>query len=67
MTREEANSLKVGDKVKHGDRRNYQNCEILEIEEGCNGGIKLLCQDGFYGKPDITTFPIQDLSIVNME
>ena len=46
--------LKVGDKVKHRWRNWYQNCEVIEIEEGCNGGIKVLCQDSpIYGFPTI--------------
>lgn len=54
--------LKKGDKVKHRFRNTmYQNCTILEVEEGCNGLIKVFCEDGFYGKPDESIFPPQDL------
>jgi len=43
--------LKVGDKVKHRFRENkYQRCTILEVEEGCNGGVRVICEDGFYGE-----------------
>lgn len=37
--------FKVGDKVRHGSRDWYQKCEIISIEDGCNGLIKVLCQD----------------------
>ena len=37
--------FKVGDKVKHKYRDWYQKCEVIEVEEGCNGGIKVLSQD----------------------
>jgi len=54
--------LKKGDKVKHRFRKTkYQNCTILEVGEGCNGLIKVHCEDGFYGKPDESIFPPLDL------
>ena len=37
--------LKVNDQVKHRFREWYQQCVVTEIEDGCNGGIKVLCQD----------------------
>ena len=71
--------FKVGQKVKHRWRPNwYQKCVVIEVEDGCNGGIKVLCQDspiystegaskgrvvGF--KEDTSTFCPQDLSIIN--
>ena len=42
-------TIKKGDKVRHKNRPYYQNCVITEVEEGCYGGVILLCQDGFYG------------------
>ena len=54
--------LKIGDKVKHRWRENkYQNCTIIEVEEGCNGGIKVICEDGFYGGREESTFCPQDI------
>ena len=52
---------KVGDKVRHGNRKSYQNCVVTEVEEGCNSLIKILCEDGFYGFKDESQFPVQDL------
>ena len=37
--------LNPGDKVKHVSRDWYQQCVVIEVEKGCNGGIKVLCQD----------------------
>ena len=55
--------LKIGDKVKHRWRENkYQNCTIIEVEEGCNGGIKVICEDGFYGGREKSTFCPQDIT-----
>ncbi len=58
--------LKVGDGVKHRFRENnYQQCSIIEIEAGCNGLIKVICDDGFYGEREESTFPPQDLTKIN--
>ena len=60
--------MKKGDKVKHKFRENmYQNCTIIEVEEGCNGLIKIVCEDGFYGGKEESTFPKQDLKVVSNE
>jgi hypothetical protein len=57
--------LKVGDKVKHRFRTTkYQKCIVLEIQKGCNGGVKVLCEDGFYGGESESTFCPQDLTKV---
>ena len=53
--------FKKGDNVKHRFRNKYQQCVVREVEDGCNGLIKIFCEDGFYGKPDESTFPPQDL------
>jgi len=37
--------IKVSDKVKHRNRQYYQKCTVIEIEEGCNGNIIVLCED----------------------
>ena len=53
----------IGDKVKHRFRSNkYQKCVITKIEEGCNGLITVMCEDGFYGGVEESTFPTQDLT-----
>ena len=53
----------VGDLVKHRFRDNkYQHCIILEIEDGCNGLIKVLAKDGMYGSDEISYFCPQDLT-----
>lgn len=45
--------LKVGDKVRHRFRDNkWQKCTIVKIEGGINGGVRVDCEDGFYGVPD---------------
>lgn len=55
----------VGDKVKHKFRENkYQNCKVVDIEDGCNGGIIVECEDGFYGQRDTSRFCPQDLLII---
>ena len=55
--------LKKGDKVKHISRGNkYQRCTILEVGAGCNGLIKVICEDGFYGENEESTFCPQDLT-----
>tara|TARA_R110000744_G_scaffold172716_4_gene291448 strand:- start:240 stop:425 length:186 start_codon:yes stop_codon:yes gene_type:complete len=42
--------FQVGDKVKHNNRVGYyQKGVVTEIEEGCNGRIKVLWEDDFYG------------------
>ena len=56
--------LKKGDKVKHRFRNYYQKCTIVEVEEGCNGLIKTVCEDGFYGGIEEGAFPPQDLAKV---
>jgi hypothetical protein len=58
--------FKIGDKVKHRFRENkYQYCTIVEVEEGCNGLIKVLCKDGFYGGEEESNFCPQDLTKIN--
>jgi len=55
--------LRVGDDVKHRFRENkYQQCTVLKVEEGCNGLVKVLCEDGFYGGREESIFPPQDLT-----
>jgi len=55
--------LKKGDKVKHRFRSNmWQKCIVLEVGKGCNGLIKVFCEDGFYGEKEEVTFPPQDLT-----
>ena len=57
--------LNIGDKVKHRFRTNkYQKCTIIEIESGCNGLIKVVCDDGFYGGREESTFCPIDLAKV---
>tara|TARA_R110000782_G_scaffold8771_4_gene28317 strand:+ start:535 stop:720 length:186 start_codon:yes stop_codon:yes gene_type:complete len=56
---------KVGDKVKHGYRKHYQSCVVTKVEEGCNGLIKVVCKDGFYGREEESNFPAQDLIKTN--
>lgn len=38
-------NFKVGDKVSHRFRDWYQKCEVIGIESGCNGRIKVLAKD----------------------
>ena len=58
--------LKKGDNVKHRFRENnYQRCTILEVEDGCNGLINVICEDGFYGENEESTFCPQDLAKIN--
>lgn len=54
--------FEVDDKVKHRFRDNkYQKCVVTKIGEGCNTLIDVLCEDGFYGGTEGSTFPPQDL------
>lgn len=56
------------DKVRHRFRDNkYQSCVVLEVGEGCNGLVKVFCKDGFYGKPEESKFPPQDLEKVPLK
>jgi len=48
-------------------KNKYQNCTIVAIEKGCNGLIKVVCEDGFYGGKEESTFPKQDLKVINNE
>lgn len=38
-------NFKVGDKVRHGSRKWYQQCVVIEVEDGCNGRVKVLTKD----------------------
>ena len=54
--------FKKGDKVKNRHRTQmYQRCTVLEIEEGCNGRIKVVCEDGMYTAHEERWFCPQDL------
>jgi hypothetical protein len=57
--------LNVGDKVKHRFRTCYQRCSVIEVEDGCNGLIKISCEDGFFGGEEESTFCPQDLNTVS--
>jgi hypothetical protein len=41
----ENNNFKIGDKVKHRFRDWYQKCEVIGVESGINGRIKVLAKD----------------------
>jgi hypothetical protein len=58
----ERKDLSIGDSVNHRFRTYYQKCVIIEIEEGCNGLIKVVCEDGFYGGVETTEFCPHDLA-----
>lgn len=56
------NQFKQGDKVKNRHKTKiYQRCTVLEIEEGCNGRIKVVCEDGMYTENEESYFCPQDL------
>lgn len=55
--------FKVGYSVKHVSREYYQRGVVIAIEEGCNGGITVAFEDGFYGGPEEVTLCPQDLAI----
>ena len=37
--------FKVGQRVRHGSRDWYQKCTVIKVEDGCNGGIVVECED----------------------